>query len=81
MLPFVNRAIPMTLLHDSPCHSAGGNIDGYLCAAEESAATIPMAHSPEQGGDEQREVLLGRLPGEKVEQSKVSAQQRHAYAL
>jgi hypothetical protein len=29
-----------------------------------------MARSPEQGGDEQREVLLGRLPGEKLSKAK-----------
>ena len=34
-----------------------------LCAAEESAATIAVARSPERGGGKVCKVLLGRLPG------------------
>jgi hypothetical protein len=52
-----------------------------LCAAEESAATIAVARSPERGGGKVCKVLLGRLPGEMVRHSKVSAQQPNAYAL
>ncbi len=47
----------------------------------ESAAMIAMARSPEQGGGKVWKVLLGRLPGETVEQSNVSAQQQHAHVL
>jgi hypothetical protein len=37
---------------------ASAGADKQLSAAEESVVTIAMAHSPEQGGDKQREVLL-----------------------
>jgi hypothetical protein len=40
-----------------------------------------MAHSPEQSSGTVWKVLLGRLPGEKVEHGKAPVQQRHPYAL